>query len=70
MIGVTAVATAPIYYAHGEIVPRLAAAAVLGVLGGSNAGMRLGERLHVRWLKGLMVAVLAIVSLMMFLRLR
>jgi hypothetical protein len=70
MIGVTAVATAPIYYAHGEILPPLAAAAVLGVLGGSNAGMRLGQRLHVKHLKAMMVGVLAVVSLMMFLRLR
>ena len=32
MIGVTAAASAPIYYARGDISPPLAAAAVLGVL--------------------------------------
>ena len=70
MIGVTAVATAPIYYAHGDVVPPLAAAAVLGVLVGSHGGLRLAARLHVRWLKVLMVVVLGLVSAVMFARLR
>jgi hypothetical protein len=70
MIGVTAVATAPIYYAHGDILPSLAAAAVLGVLAGSQAGMRLGARLHVRYLKVLLILVLGVVSVMMLARLR
>jgi len=69
MIGVTAVATAPIYYAHGDILPSLAAGAVLGVLAGSQGGLRLAARLHVRWLKVLMVVVLGLVSAMMFARL-
>ena len=69
MIGVTAVATAPIYNAHGDILPSLAAGAVLGVLAGSQGGLRLAARLHVRWLKVLMVVVLGLVSAMMFARL-
>jgi len=69
MIGVTAVATAPIYYAHGDIVPPLAAAAVLGVLAGSRVGLRLAARLHVRRLKVLMIVVLGLVSALMFARL-
>jgi uncharacterized membrane protein YfcA len=68
MIGVTAVATAPIYYAHGEIVPHLAAAAVLGVLGGSRAGSRLAMRFRARRLKTLMIAVLITVAALMFTR--
>jgi uncharacterized membrane protein YfcA len=70
MIGVTAVSTAPIYYAHGQIVPELAAAAVLGVLVGSRAGSAVGDRLRAKWLKALMVAVLVLVSASMFMRLR
>ena len=38
MIGVTAVASAPQYFARGQVNPPLAAAAVLGVLVGSRAG--------------------------------
>lgn len=62
MIGVTAVASVPIQYAHGLVSPPLAAAAVLGVLLGSRAGLWFGGRTRSKWLKLMMAAVLAIVS--------
>jgi hypothetical protein len=62
MIGVTAVSAAPIYYAQGKIIPPIAAAAVLGVLAGSRAGLRFGETARAKWLKLLMAAVLLVVS--------
>ena len=62
MIGVTAVASAPIYYARGDVVPPLAAAAVIGVLVGSRFGFWFGDRARAKWLKVLMAAVLAAVS--------
>src|SRR5258708_2309297 len=43
MIGVTATAGAIIYYGNGQLVPALAAAAVLGVQAGSWLGLRIGE---------------------------
>ena len=64
----TAVASVPIQYAHGYVNPPLAAGAVLGVLVGSNAGLRLGGRARAKWLKLLMAAVLAAVSIVYFLR--
>ena len=42
MIGITAAASAPLYYARGDIVPPLAAAAVLGTFFGSRAGLWAG----------------------------
>ncbi len=66
MIGVTAVSSVPIHYANGYIRPPLAAAAVLGVLFGSRAGMWMGSRARARWLKMLMAAVLAAVSISYF----
>jgi hypothetical protein len=63
MIGVTALGSAPIYYARGRIVAPLAAAAVLGVLAGSRVGMWLSPRTRARWLKLLMAFVLAAVSI-------
>ena len=69
MIGVTAASTAPIYYAHGAVAPHYAAAAVVGVLGGSAIGMRIGQAVRVRRLKALMALVLALVSLSMLWRL-
>lgn len=62
MIGVTAVASVPIHYAHGYILPPFAGAAVLGVLFGSQAGFWIGDRARARWLKLLMATVLAGVS--------
>ncbi|MDQ3348188.1 MAG: sulfite exporter TauE/SafE family protein [Acidobacteriota bacterium] len=63
MIGVTAVASVPIQYAHGFVSPPLAAAAVLGVLLGSRAGLWFGGRARAKWLKLLMAVVLAAVSI-------
>src|SRR3954462_3500264 len=54
MIGVTAAASAPQYYARGEINPPIAAAAVLGVMIGSRFGLWFSGRTRVKWLKMLM----------------
>lgn len=62
MIGVTALGSAPIYYARGRVIAPLAAAAVVGVLIGSRAGMWMSPRARARWLKLLMAIVLGIVS--------
>lgn len=68
MMGITAMASAPIFYARGEIVPTAAAAAVLGVLIGSRAGLRFGGRARARSLKLLMAFVLIAVSLSFLLK--
>ena len=68
MIGVTAAASAPLYFARGEINPPVAAAAVIGVLLGSRAGLLVGGRARVKWLKILMALVLAAVSILYFKR--
>ena len=68
MIGVTAVSSAPIQYARGYVNPPLAAAAVLGVLAGSRAGLWFGGRARAKWLKLLMAAVLGAVSCLYFVR--
>jgi uncharacterized membrane protein YfcA len=68
MIGVTATAGAVIYYGHGQLIPALAAAAVLGVQLGSWGGMRFGARASAKWLKLLMAIVLFVVSALMFVR--
>jgi uncharacterized membrane protein YfcA len=70
MIGVTAVASVPIHYANGYILPDYAAAAVLGVLLGSQAGFWAGERARARWLKMLMAGVLLAVSIAYFVKSR
>jgi uncharacterized membrane protein YfcA len=62
VIGITALGSAPIYYARGRIIAPLAAAAVLGVLAGSRLGMWASPRARAKWLKLLMALVLAVVS--------
>jgi uncharacterized membrane protein YfcA len=68
LIGITALASAPIYYRHGDVSPHLAAAAVLGVALGARLGVRWGKRLGRRQLKLLLAATLTTVSAMMFAR--
>ena len=45
MIGVTATSGAIIYYGHGDLVPALAAAAIVGTQAGSATGMKFTTRL-------------------------
>jgi uncharacterized membrane protein YfcA len=68
MIGVTAAASAPQYFARGDINPPVAAAAVLGVLLGSRVGSLAVGRVPVKWLKLLMALVLVAVSILYFKR--
>ena len=68
MIGITALASAPIYYARGHVVAPLAAAAVLGVLAGSRVGMWYSSRARAKGLKLLMAVVLASVAVIYFYR--
>jgi len=68
MIGVTAAASVPLFYARGEVNPPLAAAAVIGVLLGSRAGLWFGGKARARSLKLLMAMVLAAVAIWYFKR--
>jgi uncharacterized protein len=68
MIGVTAAASAPLYYAAGDIPAPYAAASVLGVMVGTRAGFWVGARLTSQWLKLLLGLVLVFVAAMMLVR--
>jgi uncharacterized membrane protein YfcA len=68
MIGVTATPGAIIYYGRGQLIPALAAAAVLGVQLGSWRALRLAPKVPAKWLKLLMAVVLGIVAILMFVR--
>jgi hypothetical protein len=68
MIGVTATGGVIIYYLNGQLLPTAAAAAILGVQLGSWLGLRVSPHVPVRWLKLLLAAVLAVVSVLMLVR--
>ena len=67
MIGVTAAASAGIYFARGEIQPALAAPVALGVLLGALGGTRLLGRLQSAWIRRVVVVVLIALAAQMVL---
>lgn len=58
MIGVTAAASAIVYYRRGDIVPELAAPLAVGVFLGSLLGARLAPRVHTKIVVYLLVAIM------------
>ncbi|MGH9347143.1 MAG: sulfite exporter TauE/SafE family protein [Vicinamibacterales bacterium] len=67
-LGVTATSGAIIYYGRGDVIPALAAAAVVGVKVGSFASLRAGAEAGARGLKLLLAIVLMIVAALMLTR--
>lgn len=65
MIGVTAAASAFLYYGRGEVRPALTASIVLGVLAGSAAGSRLNRHVHGHLLNRLFALLLGGVAVQM-----
>lgn len=68
MIGVTAVASAFLYYGRGEVVPGVTAAVVLGVLAGSALGSFVNRFVGGRAVSKLFAALLGAVAAEMFYR--
>ncbi len=68
MIGITASASAIIYLLRGGIDPYVAAPTAIGVFLGASLGSRIADRIHVRVLRGLFVAILLYTSWQMLLR--
>jgi hypothetical protein len=68
MIGVTAAASAALYFTRGDIAPFVAAPVAAGVLVGATFGSRLMGRLHSAVLRLIFVVVLLYVSLQMVLK--
>jgi uncharacterized membrane protein YfcA len=65
MIGVTAVASAYIYYSRGDVNPLIAVPTAIGVTVGALAGSRIGPRLRSKQLARLFAGVMAILALQM-----
>jgi uncharacterized membrane protein YfcA len=68
MIGVTAAASAGLYFARGQIDPFIAAPVAIGVLAGAFAGSKLLARISGRAVRVTFVVVLLAVSLQMLFR--
>ncbi len=68
MIGVTAAASAGVYFARGDIHPLVASPVALGVLGVAWVGTRVMERLRNTTIRKVFIPVLAYVAISMILR--
>lgn len=68
MIGVTAAASAGIYFARGDIHPAIAAPVALGVVAGATLGTRLMVHLRNTTLRKIFVPVLLYVALEMLVK--
>jgi uncharacterized membrane protein YfcA len=68
MIGVTAAASAGIYFARGDINPIVAAPVALGVLAGATVGARTLARLSNRSIRKLFIPVMIFIALSMLIR--
>lgn len=66
MMGVTAAASAFVYYHRGDIQPSVAAPMAAGAFVGSLAGARLSPRIPRTWVTFLLVAIMAYLSVHMF----
>jgi uncharacterized protein len=68
MIGVTAAASAGIYFARGDVQPLIAAPVALGILLGALLGARLLMYLSNKTLRLIFIPVMTIVAIQMVLR--
>ena len=68
MIGVTAAASAFIYFAHGHLHPIVASTAALGVLAGSMTGVRISRKIHSKLLAWVFAIAMLWISIQLYLR--
>jgi uncharacterized protein len=68
MIGVTAAASAGVYFVRGDIHPLVAAPVALGVLAGAWGGTTMMQRMRSSTLRKMFIPVLAIVAIEMIVR--
>jgi hypothetical protein len=62
MIGVTAAASAGVYFARGDVQPTIAAPIAIGVLAGALGGSRILPKLHGTRVRQLFVVILVLIS--------
>jgi uncharacterized membrane protein YfcA len=68
MIGVTAAASAGVYFSRGQIDPFIAAPVAIGVLAGAYAGSRTLGRIDNKAMRVVFIVVLALIALQMLIR--
>ncbi len=67
MVGMTAVATAAVFYSHGEIDPRIVVPAMIGIFAGAKLGSQITRRVQTQRLVLIFVVVIAYLGVSMVL---
>ncbi len=65
MIGVTAMASAFVYYGRGDVLPLVSAAAAVGIVAGSRAGVTVAGRINAQALRKWFAVLMIVVGLQM-----
>lgn len=65
MVGITAAASATLYYARGDINPLVAVPTALGVFGGAVLGAQFASRMRADLLRKLLIVLLVLISIQM-----
>ncbi len=68
MIGVTAAASAVVYYRRGDVLFAAAVPIVVGVFAGSTLGARMAPKLNTRYVMWLLIAIMVALSIQMSIR--
>lgn len=68
MIGVTAVASAIVFFGRDEVIPMLTGASVIGVFAGSRIGSVIGPKIHAERLRQAFAIVMIVIAMQMFWR--
>ncbi len=68
MMGVTAAASATVYFFNGSIKPEIAAPLAIGILVGATIGSRIMQHLQAKLLRKIFIPVLFLIGLQMFLK--
>lgn len=67
MMGVTAAASATVYFFNGSIRPEIAAPVALGVLIGATLGSRIMQILPAKWIRMIFIPILFYIGIQMIL---
>jgi len=67
MVGMTAVATAAVFYSHGEIDPTVVVPAMIGIFTGAKLGSQITRRVQTQRLVIVFVVVIAYLGISMVL---
>ncbi|MCP8856794.1 sulfite exporter TauE/SafE family protein [Latilactobacillus fuchuensis] len=68
MMGVTAAASATVYFFSGAILPNIAAPLALGILAGATVGSRIMQYLQPKWIRLIFIPILFYMGLQMVLK--